>query len=435
MARKPNVAKRNPAAKGSMSSSIQHGRNKGTKRKAPAQDDDHPSMTVNLKEVDDFIDGITLDSELLAKLERADPDAAGAGPGTGGANKKKKKKPNTDDDQPNDAALTAEDEKELMLYLQMKQARRADGASATDMNVDVDPDNADGPGSAKKPSKPKWVKQPLVNNVPAMEVHLERFKLPSNLPFIEHLSVTSQQPIESTLESPQDVHNDTKRELAIYKQVLYAASIAKQRLTEAKVPFTRPDDYFAEMLKSDAHMARVRQRLLDERLQVEQSEKARKLRDLKKFGKKVQQAKLLERQKDKKAALETIKLARKKTGANRSNDDEFDIEIEPATSSKPKSNSSSANKKADNPRDRVKSKKRQYKDSKYGYGGPKRHAKSNTAESTFNVEKSGFDVKKMKKRAFEESGKSYKPGMDGGKKKFKKPRLGKSKRVGIKSKK
>jgi rRNA-processing protein EBP2 len=33
-------------------------------------------------------------------------------------------------------------------------------------------------------------------------------------------------------------------------------------LVQAKVPISRPDDFFAEMLKSDEHMAKVKSRLL-----------------------------------------------------------------------------------------------------------------------------------------------------------------------------
>ena len=50
----------------------------------------------------------------------------------------------------------------------------------------------------------------------------------------------------------------------------------------AGVPFSRPDDFFAEMIKSDEHMAKVRQRLLDEAASMQAAERARKQRDLKK---------------------------------------------------------------------------------------------------------------------------------------------------------
>ena len=73
-----------------------------------------------------------------------------------------------------------------------------------------------------------------------------------------------------------------------------------------KFPFTRPSDYFAEMIKSDAHMERIRQRLLDESASIKKSEDKRKEREGKKFGKQVQIEKLKEREKSKKEMEERL---------------------------------------------------------------------------------------------------------------------------------
>ena len=43
-----------------------------------------------------------------------------------------------------------------------------------------------------------------------------------------------------------------------YKQALHCAKEARDLADQHKLPFTRPADYFAEMVKSDAHMERVR---------------------------------------------------------------------------------------------------------------------------------------------------------------------------------
>ena len=75
----------------------------------------------------------------------------------------------------------------------------------------------------------------------------------------------------------------------------------------ADKPFKRPDDYFAEMVKSDEHMARVRQRLLDQTASIKASDDAKRQRNLKKFGKKVQVEKRLERERDKAAVADRIK--------------------------------------------------------------------------------------------------------------------------------
>ena len=48
------------------------------------------------------------------------------------------------------------------------------------------------------------------------------------------------------------------------------------------------------MVKSDAHMERIRQRLLDEGASIKRSEEKRKEREGKKYGKQVQMEKLKE---------------------------------------------------------------------------------------------------------------------------------------------
>lgn len=74
----------------------------------------------------------------------------------------------------------------------------------------------------------------------------------NNLPWIETLTVTSSEPVVI-----EDIKDDMTRELAFYQQALEAAHIARDKIIDAGVPFSRPDDYFAEMIKSDEHMAKV----------------------------------------------------------------------------------------------------------------------------------------------------------------------------------
>ncbi|KAI8884305.1 eukaryotic rRNA processing [Backusella circina FSU 941] len=206
------------------------------------------------------------------------------------------------------------------------------------------------------------------------------------------MTVTSSKPIEV------DVEDDMARELAFYQQALEAVQIGRELVKKAGVEFARPDDYFAEMLKSDEHMAKVRQRLLDESAQVKASEEAKRQRQLKKFGKKVQVEKQLERQKQKTEMLDKIKLLKrsKKDGEDLTTKDDFDIALENADSSKKRAKTDKGTP--------TKGKKRQSKDQKYGFGGKKRYAKSNTAESSdaiggYNkMRKAGFNAGKGGKR-------------------------------------
>ncbi|KAG6818737.1 hypothetical protein H0H93_002266 [Arthromyces matolae] len=135
----------------------------------------------------------------------------------------------------------------------------------------------------------------------ALERIRETIKLDPSLPWTETLSVTYPQTIDV------DVDDDLNRELAFYKQALHTAEAARSLAAKAKFPFTRPSDYFAEMVKSDSHMERIRQRLLDESATIKKSEDKRKEREGKKFGKQVQLEKLKEREKSKKDMEERLK--------------------------------------------------------------------------------------------------------------------------------
>lgn len=95
--------------------------------------------------------------------------------------------------------------------------------------------------------------------------------------------------------------------LLSYKQALHGANEARSLAAKHNFPFTRPSDYFAEMVKSDAHMERIRVRLLNESSGIKKSEDKRKEREGKKFGKQVQVEKLKERERSKKEMEERLK--------------------------------------------------------------------------------------------------------------------------------
>jgi rRNA-processing protein EBP2 len=98
-----------------------------------------------------------------------------------------------------------------------------------------------------------------------------------------------------------------------YKQALHAANTSRSLAAKHDLPFTRPADFFAEMVKSDSHMERIRQRLLDESATMKKSEDKRKEREGKKFGKQVQLEKLKERERGKKEMEERLKGLKRST--------------------------------------------------------------------------------------------------------------------------
>ncbi|CAG8468211.1 9423_t:CDS:2 [Ambispora gerdemannii] len=209
-------------------------------------------------------------------------------------------------------------------------------------------------------------------------------ELKLDLPWIETQVITSTEPVII-----KDVNNDIERELAFYKQALDSATEGRTRILENGVPFSRPDDYFAEMVKSDEHMAKIRQKLLDETQRIKAGEAARRQRELKKFGKKVQVEKIQERQKQKTQDLEKIKAMKKKRKGieDTALDDDFDIALEKAVTEDKRPNKRQKTNTMTN-------KKRVKKDARYGFGGKKRHLKSNTADSSGDIE--DFNPKKMK---------------------------------------
>jgi rRNA-processing protein EBP2 len=69
-----------------------------------------------------------------------------------------------------------------------------------------------------------------------------------------------------------DVHDDMTRELAFYRQGEAAARDAITRFSAAGAPWRRPPDYYAESVKSDAHMAKVKGQLMHEQRLIEEAE-------------------------------------------------------------------------------------------------------------------------------------------------------------------
>jgi rRNA-processing protein EBP2 len=193
------------------------------------------------------------------------------------------------------------------------------------------------------------------------------------------------------------------------------------------------------MVKSDAHMARIRQRLLDEKAGIKKGEEKRKEREMKKIGKQVQLEKLKERRERGRDEVEKVKGMKRSKPIFRSQtvrvadccgnlterqnidepSDAFDVTLD---------------EDGDDKRDKKRSKSgsgsskvsRKARDQKYGFGGKVgRRAKQNTREST---EKIFGDA----------PGRKGKGGFGGGGKKAKggpAKRPGKGKRMAMKSRK
>ncbi|KAH0853076.1 LOW QUALITY PROTEIN: hypothetical protein HID58_093483 [Brassica napus] len=199
-----------------------------------------------------------------------------------------------------------------------------------------------------------------------------------------------------TIEQGQavDVNDDLAREMAFYTQALEGTRQAFEKLQEMGLPFLRPADYYAEMVKSDTHMEKVKSKLLYEKKQMEEAEERRKARDNKKMAKEVQSQKMKERAKQKKDEIESVKKWRKQRQQRGAG--ELDLEFGNGKSfqrgggkKRPGVSPGDRSGGKGKPTSRMNNKKREFRDSKFGHGGRKGLSKQNTAETT-NDFKGGF---------------------------------------------
>jgi rRNA-processing protein EBP2 len=150
-----------------------------------------------------------------------------------------------------------------------------------------------------------------INNKEGLLAALRRFALdtdPKTVPFAFHQTVVSSKITEESIPSVED---DLQRELAFMTQSLEAARQGRALLRKEGVPFTRPTDFFAETVRTDETMQKVKAKMIEEATAKKASAEARKQRDLKKFGKQVQVQKQQERAKQKRDTLEKINLLKK----------------------------------------------------------------------------------------------------------------------------
>lgn len=218
-----------------------------------------------------------------------------------------------------------------------------------------------------------------------MKQKLEEFKL--NLPWIETLVMVNKQAalapemaakmheneqrraneLENNKKLPRinpsedPVINDFKREMMFHRQAQAAVMEGITKLKAMNTITKRPDDYFAEMAKSDDHMQKVREALMKRQAEESRREKVRQLRIQRKEGKAIQAQLKLKRQAEKKNVDDQVKKVRKGVSAN----------LDFLDGNKKKSKRAIE--------------KQKMKNSKFGYGGKKKGMKKNTKDSASDV--------------------------------------------------
>lgn len=207
--------------------------------------------------------------------------------------------------------------------------------------------------------------------------------------------------IKSFTVDEDPVLNDFKREMSFYRQAQSAVAEGIKRLHSLGLKTKRPDDYFAEMAKSDEHMQKVRSNLMAKQEGQAKSERIKQIREQRKMGKLVQTQARVQRDSEKREMLDKLKKFRKGKLKN------LDFLED---------NKASANKDRDTRK--ANKAKRKEKDNRFGFGGKKKGMKRNTKASSME----GGDYKNFKSGA----------GAKGRKGSASRP--GKSKRVQAKSK-
>ncbi|KAG2437056.1 hypothetical protein HYH02_011317 [Chlamydomonas schloesseri] len=227
-------------------------------------------------------------------------------------------------------------------------------------------------------------KRPATYNMDAIHEKLEDIGWTTEVDWDETQAITTDAPTQVA-----NVEDDLARELAFYNQALSAAQSAIRRFQAAGVPWLRPLDYYAEMVKSDEHMAKVKEQLMFEQKQIEAAEERRKQREAKQYGKQVQLAKNKERAAEKKKAItEVTKLRKQREKSGFAGELDMDAQLADmeAERRRPMNVKQLGDRSGGRGGPKAPSKKRQARDAKFGFGGRKSLKKQNDAYSAADMD-------------------------------------------------
>eukprot|EP00884_Botryococcus_braunii_P000296 jgi/Botrbrau1/10267/Bobra.0140s0020.2 len=228
---------------------------------------------------------------------------------------------------------------------------------------------------ARMASSNKASVRPKIYNADALHDKLEDISWPQGREWLEAQALT--------LDAPpiDDIEDDLARELSFYTQALEAAKEGIRRFDAAGVGWKRPPDYYAEMVKSDEHMARIKQQLMFEERQILEAQERRKQRESKKFQKEVMAERKKEKVQAKKHMIAQVSQLRKQRSKGGFQGD-LDVDSELKRMERPPAHLGERIR----PGERKLSKKREYRNAKFGFGGKRRKDKQNDAVSSANMD-------------------------------------------------
>eukprot|EP00878_Enallax_costatus_P021073 GHUV01022294.1.p1 GENE.GHUV01022294.1~~GHUV01022294.1.p1 ORF type:complete len:344 (+),score=146.69 GHUV01022294.1:239-1270(+) len=254
-------------------------------------------------------------------------------------------------------------------------AAHADDSEAEDDDEEDEPDSDDEEAAAAAAGGTATRRH--IYNADALHEKLEDMSWIDEQPWEESLVITAAQQTQVN-----DVDDDLGRELAFYNQALSATVEAISRFQAAGKPWLRPADYYAEMVKSDEQMAKIKDRLMYEQQLIDQAAERRKAREQKEYAKQVQAEKQKERAQEKKKNIQQVQQLRKqREKSGFAGELDFDAEM----NKKQQQGKSGMRAGVRIQQGNTPSKKRQVKNAKFGFGGRKRLQKQNDAFSAADM--------------------------------------------------
>lgn len=142
-----------------------------------------------------------------------------------------------------------------------KRSNDGDDGDEFEKEVSFESDEDDDRESDVKDEKAERLAKNNKNNAKALTVvTADLVASHANLPWPETFHIIPSTPLpfgenDDEDNGTVDIHDDLKREVTFYNSALEAVHQARAKCKEAGIPFSRPDDFFAEMVKTDGKNA------------------------------------------------------------------------------------------------------------------------------------------------------------------------------------
>lgn len=258
-------------------------------------------------------------------------------------------------------------------------------------------------------------------NADGIQTKLDELALPEDFHWLETMAVVP----GLRLEIP-DINQDLAREVKFYELSLLGVKEAIGKLETLGVPYIRPPDFYADMVKPPAQMDRIKDALLRSQRRKEAVEERKRRRELMKY------AKQLKTHKSKQKAQEKLEKFGKSPSGKDGGITKQNRELKVPRMEVPTGPAGRNQGNQGNPKNPQGSRKRKAKDAKYGFGGRKKFAKSNDQKSANDF--SGFSLRKNNSRNFGKNAEA--PATGRRRKKSSKPqRPGKARRAAMREQK